>query len=124
MSRLTDLLRQVEKKDQRLADDLRREFAQLSKRRAFELNFERHVPESVELPGRPMRKGDKVRFLPERGQSAAGLDRRLWQVTGSGKAATKHADLLLDPLMAIRHYDWLGGLDSPYPKVQIWLAVS
>ncbi len=82
MSRLTDLLRQVEKKDQRLADDLRREFAQLSKRRAFGLNFERHVPESVELPGRPVRKGDKVRFLPERGQSAAGLDRRLWQVTG------------------------------------------
>ena len=82
MSRLTDLLRQVEGKDQRLAEDLRREFAQLSKRRAFGLNFERHVPESVELPGRPVRKGDKVRFVHERGQSAAGLDRRLWQVTG------------------------------------------
>ncbi len=38
--------------------------------------------ESVELPGRPVRKGDKVRFLPERGQSATGLDRRLWQVIG------------------------------------------
>ncbi|MCC5865363.1 MAG: hypothetical protein JJU31_09620 [Wenzhouxiangella sp.] len=82
MSRLSELLRQVEGKDERLAADLKREFEQLSKRRAFGLNFERHVPETVELPGRPVRKGDKVRFLPERGQSAAGLDRRLWQVAG------------------------------------------
>ena len=84
------MLRQVEGKDQRLADDLRREFAQLSKRRAFGLNFERHVPESVELPGRPVRKGDKVRFLPERGQSAAGLDRRLWQVMGFRNEGGQH----------------------------------
>lgn len=82
MSRLSELLRQVEGKDERLAADLKREFEQLSKRRAFGLNFERHAPETVELPGRPVRKGDKVRFLPERGQSVAGLDRRLWQVTG------------------------------------------
>ncbi|MCH8479013.1 MAG: site-specific DNA-methyltransferase, partial [Wenzhouxiangella sp.] len=79
---MSELLRQVEGKDERLAADLKREFEQLSKRRAFGLNFERHVPETVELPGRPVRKGDKVRFLPERGQSAAGLDRRLWQVAG------------------------------------------
>ncbi|MGY6554564.1 MAG: site-specific DNA-methyltransferase [Wenzhouxiangella sp.] len=65
-----------------MAEDLRREFAQLSKRRAFGLNFERHVPETVELPGRLVRKGDKVRFVAERGQAAGGVDRRLWQVTG------------------------------------------
>ena len=59
---------QLEGKDRQLADDLRREFQQLSKRRAFGLNFERHVPESVELPGRPVRKGDKVRFLAARGE--------------------------------------------------------
>jgi len=92
VSRLTDLLRQVEGKDKQLAEDLRREFGQLSKRRAFGLNFERHVPETVELPGRPVRKGDKVRFLPERGKPAQGVDRRLWQVTairaeGKQKAA-------------------------------------
>ena len=80
MSRLTDLLRQVEGKDEQLAADLRREFDVLSKRRAFGLNFERHVPETVELPGRPVRRGDKVRFLPERGADGKGLDQGLWTV--------------------------------------------
>lgn len=51
MSRLSDLLRQLEGKDSQLAVDLKREFEALSKRRAFGLNFERHVPETVELPG-------------------------------------------------------------------------
>ena len=81
MSRLTELLRRVEGKDEQLAADLRREFEVLRKRRAFGLNFERHVPESVELPGRPVRRGDKVRFLPERGADGTGLDRGLWRVT-------------------------------------------
>jgi adenine-specific DNA-methyltransferase len=80
MSRLTDLLRQVEGKDEQLAADLRREFEVLSKRRAFGLNFERHVPETVELPGRPVRRGDKVRFLPEGGADGKDLDRGLWTV--------------------------------------------
>ena len=34
------------------------------------LNFERHPPEAVELPQRPVRKGDKVPVLPERGSTA------------------------------------------------------
>ncbi|GAB4124792.1 MAG: hypothetical protein Tsb0027_23450 [Wenzhouxiangellaceae bacterium] len=80
MSRLSDLLRQLEAKDRQLADDLRREYQQLQQRRAFGLNFERHVPESVELPGRPVRKGDKVRFLVARGEPVNSVDRRLWQV--------------------------------------------
>lgn len=95
MSRLTDLLRQVGGKDRQLADDLRREFGQLGKRRAFGLNFERHVPETVELPGRPVRKGDKVRFLPERGESAGGVDRRLWQVAGIRGAGKKRVTELV-----------------------------
>ena len=37
MSRLTDLLRRVEGKDEQLAADLRREFEVLGKRRAFGL---------------------------------------------------------------------------------------
>ena len=68
MSRLSSLLRQVESDDPQLAADLKQEIEALSGRRAFGLNFERHLPETVELPGRPVRKGDKVRFLPERGQ--------------------------------------------------------
>ena len=80
MSRLSNLLRQVEMQDPQLAADLQRETEALSGRRAFGLNFERHIPETVELPGRPVRRGDKVRFLPERGEKPSGVDRRLWRV--------------------------------------------
>mgnify|MGYP001791873576 FL=1 len=79
MSRLTELIAQAKAKDPDLARELEREFKALSSRRAFGLNFERHRPESVELPGRPIRKGDKVRILPKRG--AKGVhDQRHWRV--------------------------------------------
>jgi adenine-specific DNA-methyltransferase len=68
--------------------DLEREFKALSSRLAFGLNFERHRPEVVELPRRPVRKGDKVRVLPERGSTAKG-DQRLWTVRGTTKAKGK-----------------------------------
>ena len=80
MSRLSNLLRQVEMLDPQLAADLKREVEALSGRRAFGLNFERHIPETVELPGRPVRRGDKVRFLPERGEKSTSVDNRLWRV--------------------------------------------
>ena len=80
MSRLSNLFRQVETQDPQLAADLKREVEALSSRRAFGLNFERHIPETVELPNRPVRRGDKVRFLPERGQKPYGADRRVWRV--------------------------------------------
>ena len=80
MSRWTELLREVERKDARLAADLAQEYKVLSERRAFGLNFERHVPETVDLPGRPIRRGNKVRFLPERGVSAGSVDKRFWRV--------------------------------------------
>jgi adenine-specific DNA-methyltransferase len=89
------LIARIKAKDPQLAADLEREFQALSSRRSFGLNFERHVPESVELPGRPIRRGDKVRILPPRGSTAKG-DQRLWVVK---KISTdrKHADLeLLD----------------------------
>lgn len=81
MSRLTDLIAQAKMKDLALGHELEREFKVLSARRSFGLNFERHRPESVELPGRPVRKGDKVRVLPPRGSTAKG-DQRLWKVLG------------------------------------------
>ncbi len=80
MSRLSSLLRQVETLDELLGADLKREVEALSERRAFGLNFERHIPETVELPDRPVRRGDKVRFLPQRGTSPASADGRLWRV--------------------------------------------
>ena len=80
MSRLSNLLRQAETQDPQLAADLKQEMEALSGRRAFGLNFERHIPETVELPHRPVRRGDKVRFLPERGEKPSSVDRRLWRV--------------------------------------------
>ena len=81
MSRLTELIARVKSKDQALAEDLLTEYKALASRRAFGLNFERHMPESVELPGRTVRKGDKVRILPPRGSTQKG-DQRLWRVIG------------------------------------------
>ena len=93
MSRLTDLLAKAKAKDSQLGADLECEFKLLSSRLPFGLNFERHSPEAVELPLRPIRKGDKVRVLPERGSIKKG-DQRLWQVKAIHKAR-KTADLEL-----------------------------
>ena len=86
MSRLTDLIAQAKSKDPQLGADLDREFKVLSSRLPFGLNFERHRPEAVELPQRPMRKGDKVRVLPARGSTTKG-DPRLWQIKAIRKAS-------------------------------------
>ena len=95
MSRLTDLIAQAKAKDPTLGEDLDREFRVLSSRLPFGLNFERHRPEVVELPQRPIRKGDKVRVLPERGSTSKG-DQRLWQVKAIHKKGDdKVADLEL-----------------------------
>jgi adenine-specific DNA-methyltransferase len=79
MSRLTDLISKAKGEDLQLGADLEREFRALSSRLSFGLNFERHKPEAVELPKRPVRRGDKVRVLPPRGLTKKG-DQRLWQV--------------------------------------------
>lgn len=79
MSRLTDLIAKAKAKDPQLGADMEREFRALSSRLSFGLNFERHRPEAVELPQRPVRRGDKVRVLPARGSTTKG-DQRLWLV--------------------------------------------
>lgn len=88
MSRLTDLIAQAKRKDLQLGADLEREFRVLSSRLPFGLNFERHRPEAVELAQRPVRKGDKVRVLRERGSTAKG-DQRLWRVAHIVKSGQK-----------------------------------
>lgn len=85
MSRLTELIRQAKEKDPALGAELEREYRTLSGRRAFGLNFERHRPEVVELPSRPVRRGDKVRILPPRGSTDRG-EPRLWRVSRIEKA--------------------------------------
>ena len=88
MSRLTELIARARAKDAQLGADLEKEFRALSSRRAFGLNFERHRPEAVELPGRPVRKGDKVRILAPRGETKRG-DQRLWVVTGVSRGTAR-----------------------------------
>jgi adenine-specific DNA-methyltransferase len=85
VSRLNDLLRRVENSDPALAKDLKREVDALADRRAFGLNFERHAPEAVELPGRPVRRADKVRIIPPRGSKLDMGDLRLWRVAAIAK---------------------------------------
>lgn len=79
MSRLRDLIQQARAENPELGDELDKEFTILSRRRSFGLNFERHRPEAVELPGQPIRRGQRVRILPPRGSTAAG-DQRVWTV--------------------------------------------
>ena len=87
MSRLNDLLRELRSREPALALDLEREVAALADRRAFGLNFERHMPEAVELPGRKVRKGDKVRILPPRGRIPTKPDEKIWRVVGIDRSA-------------------------------------
>ncbi len=79
MSRLTDLIAKAKASDPQLGADLEREVRALLSRLSFGLNFERHRPEAVELPQRPVRRGDKVRVLPPRGSTAKG-DQQVWSI--------------------------------------------
>lgn len=92
MARIHELIRQVERINADLASELKIEAEALASRRSFGLNFERHVPESVDLPGRPIRRNDKVRILPPRGSVASSENERVWRVAsfetaGTGKVA-------------------------------------
>lgn len=93
MSRLTELIAQTKVKDPQMGADLEREFKALSSRLEFGLNFERHRPEAVELPQRPIRKGDKVRILPSRGNTKRG-DQRLWLVKKIDRAGSSQKAML------------------------------
>lgn len=87
MSRLNELLRRLNNSDPALAADLKREVDALADRRAFGLNFERHAPEAVELPGRKVLKNSKVRILPQRGTKRTQEHDRLWRVLSINRAS-------------------------------------
>jgi adenine-specific DNA-methyltransferase len=100
MARIHELLAQLRASAPTLASDIEREVDVLADRRAFGLNFERHTPEAVELPGRKVRPGDKVRIQPPRGEMPTVANRSLYRVTtivrdGAGRVA-KLADLHAD----------------------------
>ncbi|MBM7456425.1 adenine-specific DNA-methyltransferase [Oceanisphaera litoralis] len=107
LSTLSNLLRQLKNKDAQLAADLEREIKALSNRRSFGLNFERHAPEAVELPGRKIRRGDKVRILSERNETKRNETKRnetksacskLWHVASITREKNGHvAELIYRP---------------------------
>ncbi|MCM3695940.1 site-specific DNA-methyltransferase [Microbacterium oleivorans] len=80
MARIHELLGQLRASNPSLAAEIEREVDVLSGRRAFGLNFERHTPEAVELPGRKVRVGDKVRVQPPRGELSRAAHRALYRV--------------------------------------------
>jgi adenine-specific DNA-methyltransferase len=117
MARIHDLIRQVAAQSSDLAQDIEREVSALSERLAFGLNFERHMPEEVELPGRPVRRGDKVHVLPARGERPRAENSVMWVVesidrdTGSAtiarvdsKGGTETQDLALDDLVVVAEF--------------------
>ncbi len=81
MARIHELMNQVGITNPELATALRSEYDALSGRRAFGLNFERHTPESVELPGKAIQINDKVHVLPNRNSPSDVKDKRLWIVS-------------------------------------------
>jgi adenine-specific DNA-methyltransferase len=93
VSLLQNLIAQVKEKDPQAGADLDREFRALASRRQFGLNFERHRPEAVELPQRPIRKGDKVRVLPPRGETKKN-DQRLWLVKKIDRARSSKVAIM------------------------------
>jgi adenine-specific DNA-methyltransferase len=64
LSRVSDLIAQVKSRFPEIGADLDREFKVLSARRAFGLNFERHLPENVELLRRPREMALRIYFDP------------------------------------------------------------
>jgi adenine-specific DNA-methyltransferase len=101
VSRLTDLIAKAKSEDPQMGADLEREFRALSSRLPFGLNFERHQPEAIELPNRPVRRGDKVRVLPLRGETKKG-DQTLWEVKrfvrGSNPRLAELESIAEDPM--------------------------
>lgn len=76
----------------------------LADRRAFGLNFERHVPEAVELPGRKVRKGDKVRILRPRTEAGKKGDETLWRVVHIDRGvASASLEMLTVPVPSTDH---------------------
>ena len=102
LARIHELLRQLRASNPAntaFADDIEREVDALGNRRAFGLNFERHTPEEVELPGRPVRTGDKVHVLPPRGTSPTAANSKLRRVTAiEGKGDDRVASLEMYPV--------------------------
>jgi adenine-specific DNA-methyltransferase len=88
VARINELISRVADSNPQLAEDIKREYDAVAGRLAFGLNFERHTPEAVELPGRPVRAGDKVHILPPRGETVKAENKVIWFVESIDKSAS------------------------------------
>ena len=115
MARIHELVDQIKALDSGLAEEISKEVKALSDRREFGLNFERHTPEQVELPGRPVRKGDKVHILAPRGETTKSENKVMWVVIAidrDTKMATlrphrgeaQQRDVSLDDLVVVAEF--------------------
>jgi adenine-specific DNA-methyltransferase len=78
-------------KDPQLRAALRAEYDKVTKHRRMGLVFDRHLPESVVLPGFAVREGEKVQVLADGSDDPANLDGTgVWTVT---KIGTTHSEL-------------------------------
>lgn len=99
MSRLSDLIAQAKRENPRLGTALEQEFHARTNR-TFGLMFERHLPEEVELPGRPVRRGDTVHVLPPRGSNEK-PDPRTWRVISTERTDTGRVAQLVEARAAV-----------------------
>jgi adenine-specific DNA-methyltransferase len=97
VARIHDLIRQLADESPDLAREIEREIDVLSERRAFGLNFERHTPEEVELPNRPVRRGDKVHILPPRAETPKAANAVMWVVEETDRAVGTATVARVDP---------------------------
>ena len=82
-------------KDPQLRAALRAEYDKVTKNRRLGLVFDRHLPESVALPGFAIRDGEKVQVIADGSSDPTGLDGTgVWSVTGvtDGTARLRDGD--------------------------------
>lgn len=122
---IESLLRRVGNLDPKLAEDLRRAVNNVTSEREFGLVFNRHMPETVELPGRKVRKGDKVRIVGDKRETT-------WDVVrvrrlGGNRVADilrqsgtdEMRELPLDDLVAVADFR-----DAIYPGLRCTGSIS
>lgn len=80
-------------KDPQLRTALRAEYDKVTKSRRLGLVFDRHLPESVVLPGFAIREGEKVQVIADGSDDPADIDGSgVWTVTDVGATHTQLRD--------------------------------
>ena len=99
-------------KDPQLRAALRAEYDKVTKNRRLGLVFDRHLPESVVLPGFAIRDGEKVQVIADGSSDSTGLDGTgVWSVTSVADGTARLRDgggetrcVPIDRLVATREF--------------------